>query len=289
MDIILLNKNCVIFNKPLDIANTIFINTRLHNILINKFIDEILPILTKPIILIISGEDYTFPNNTDKRMITRNNRINQYKNLGKHKMILKMFVENLDEDIYNAESIPLGLNSNTCETNLKYYLNHQIINTSKPLLVTNFNICRNNGKGQWNERKFVFKMCNSHWKINCVNNPLITNYEKYLKTLGSYMFTVCVHGGGLDVNPKVWESLLIGVIPIIRENKPYTDLYIKHDLPVVIVNNWEKNTICAEKLYEWYTIYYDYFTNKDKREILLNKLTLNYWVEYICKDNTLTL
>ena len=45
--------------------------------------------------------------------------------------------------------------------------------------------------------------------------------------MGSYLFTICVHGGGLDVNPKLWEALLIGVISIIRENKPYTDIYVR--------------------------------------------------------------
>ena len=95
MDIIILNKKCIIYNKPLNDVKTIFINTSLRNILINMFIDIILPYLTTPITLIISGGDYTFPNNNDKRMRIRNNRLNTYINLGNHRMIRKMFVENL--------------------------------------------------------------------------------------------------------------------------------------------------------------------------------------------------
>jgi hypothetical protein len=107
MDIIILNKNCIIFNKSLDLAETIFINTRLKEILIIFFIDNILPKLTKPINLIISGEDFTFPNNIDKRMLNINhNRLEQFKNLGHHKFINKIFVENLDENIVNALPIP---------------------------------------------------------------------------------------------------------------------------------------------------------------------------------------
>ena len=282
MDIILLNKKCIIYNKPLNEAKTIFINTRFKSTLINMFIDEILTELINPIILIIAGEDYTFPNNSDMRMNNHNNRKFQYKNLGKHIMIHKMFVENLEQCIYNAEPIPLGLNPRHCNLYLNYYLNYQNINDSKPLLITNFNKCRN-GKGQWSERKEVLILCNTYWKINCVNNTLIKNYKQYLYTLGSYMFTVCVHGGGLDVNPKLWEALLVGVIPIIRENKPYTDIYIKQNLPVVIVKKWNKYTITKKKLKRWYNQYYHYFTDKDKRNKLLNTLTLNYWVKYITK------
>lgn len=284
MDVILLNKTRIIYNKPLEQANTIFINTRYRNLLINKFIDVILPILSKPINLIIAGEDYTFPNNTDIRMNIRNNRLTSYKNLGKHKMIHKVFVENLDEQLYNTEAIPLGINPRHCNTDLNYYVKYENINNKKPLLITNFNKCRN-GKNQWSERNYVLMLCNTHWKKNCVNNTLIKNYAKYLKTFASYMFTICVHGGGLDVNPKLWEALLLGVIPIIRENKPYTDIYIKHDLPVVIVKKWKKNTITRKKLVKWYNQYYPYFTNKSKREQILNTLLLNYWVKYISTIN----
>jgi hypothetical protein len=283
MDIILLNKKCIIYNKLLNGAKTIFINTRLYNTLINVFIDKILPKLTNPITLIISGEDYTFPNNNDKRIRIRNNRVKTYKHLGNHKMIRKIFVENLDQSICNAEPIPLGVNPRDCKTDLKYYLKYQNINDNKPLLITNFNKCRD-GKGQWAERKKVLRLCNTCWKKNSVNNPLINNYEEYLTTLGSYLFTVCVHGGGLDVNPKLWEALLLGVIPIIRENKPYTDLYKKHNLPVVIVKKWNKYTITKKKLKGWYNQYYHYFTDNDKRKKLLDTLTLNYWVKYISDD-----
>ena len=284
MDVILLNKTHIIYNKPLEEANTIFINTRYRNLLINKFIDTILPKISKPITLIIAGEDYTFPNNTDMRMKIRNNRLTAYKNLGKHKMIHKVFVENLDEDLYNTEAIPLGINPRHCNTDLNYYVKYENINNKKPLLITNFNKSRN-GKNQWSERNYVLMLCNTHWKKNCVNNTLIKNYAKYLKTFASYKFTICVHGGGLDVNPKLWEALLLGVIPIIIENKPYTDIYIKHDLPVVIVKQWNKHTITRKKLVYWHKLYYHYFTDKTKRTKMLNTLLLEYWVKYVSTIN----
>ena len=165
MDVILLHHNYVVYNKRLEDSKTIFINSRLKEFLILKFIDEILPKIKHPVNIIIAGEDYTFPNNTDKRIVS--------------------------------------------DTNL------------------------------------------------------------------------CVHGGGLDVNPKLWEAILIGVIPIIRENKPYTDIYTRLDFPVVIIKEWESDTITEENLILWHNKYYNYFINNDKRKKILHNLTLDYWVEYI--------
>ena len=111
MDIIIINNDCIIYNKSLNIAQTIFINTRLKEKLIIYFIDNILPQLSNPVNLIISGEDYTFPNNIDKRMDRiKHNRLQEFKTLGKHTFINTIFVENLDENIEKAIPIPLGVN-----------------------------------------------------------------------------------------------------------------------------------------------------------------------------------
>jgi hypothetical protein len=280
MDIIILNNNCIVFNKSLDLAQTIFINTRLKEKLIIYFIDNILPKLSKPINLIIAGEDYTFPNNTDKRMGgIKHKRLQQFKQLGQHKFINKMFVENLDENIENAVSIPLGINSRECLINSDYFLKFENIDINKPLKCTNFNRTRD-GKGQWKERGDVLKFCKNNWSNFFISSEH-KNHNEYLKTMGKYLFTICVHGGGLDVNPKLWEALLIGVIPIIKENKPYTDIYERLDLPVVIVKEWNITTINEYDLMIWYNKYYSYFTNYEKRKQMLYYLTLDYWVNYV--------
>jgi hypothetical protein len=281
MDIIILNKKCIIFNKSLESSKTIFINTRLHEELIIYFIDNILPKLIKPINLIISGEDYTFPNSIDKRMGLKinNDRLQQFKELGEHKFINKIFVENLDQDIANTFPIPLGINPKECPTNILYFLQYENITINKPLKITNFNRTRD-GKGQWEERSYVNYLCEKYWYKYYIKSNHLTHKE-YLKLMGKYMFTLCVHGGGLDVNPKLWEALLIGVIPIIKENKPYTDIYERLDLPVVIVKKWDIETINENNLVLWYNKYYIYFTNPIKRKKMLYYLTLDYWIKYV--------
>ena len=277
MDIVILSDSCVIYNKDLSLAKTIFISTRGYSKYIIYFIDNILPQLKSPVNVIIGGEDYTFPNNTDVRMSGKNPRLEEFKNLGKHKMINKLFVENLDEELVNTEPIPLGL---VKSVNINYFLELQNINNNKPLKITNFNKTRN-GEGQWKERGFVENLCLNHWKNFVEEIKLIGDYKLYLQTMSKFSFTICVHGGGLDVNPKLWESLLIGVIPIIKENKPYTDMYIKLDFPVVIVKKWDENTINEENLKFWHNKYYNYFTNESKRKKMLYALSLDYWVKHV--------
>jgi hypothetical protein len=285
MDIILLKKDCIIYNKPLNIAKTIFINTRFKSELIIYFIDNILEQLKKPVNIIIAGEDFTFPNNIDIRdsMKSIHNRLQDFRKLGQHKMINKLFVENLDEDIENAIPIPLGIDPDDSgrPTNINYYLQFENIDENKPLKVTNFN--RWSGQGQWQERMDVLNLCKTNWSKFFIPVNITRDHKKYLKIMGSYLFTICVHGGGLDVNPKLWEALLIGVIPIIRENKPYTDIYVKLNLPVVIVKKWDVDIINEKNLIIWYNKYYNYFTNNIKRKQMLNIFLLDYWVNYVNK------
>lgn len=259
---------------------------------LNYFIKKVLPALTQPINLVIVGIDQTFPNNTDNRDIA----YKYPKNLDilfQHPYINKIFVENLDCACPKTFPIPLGINSNICPTESEYFLKYQNINPNKPLKLTNFNVSRFNSI-QWSERHYVDKLCEECWSEHYINQnitkPIITRkggvrlkktHEYYLKSLSEYMFTVCVHGGGLDVNPKLWEALLVGTIPIIRENKPYTDIYIDLDFPVVIVKDWTHETINLKQLTIWRDQYYHHFTDLDKRQDMLNKLSADYWINYV--------
>jgi len=277
MDIIVLHQNKNIYNTSIELAKTILINTRLKDKMIIYFIDNILPQLTHPINLIIAGEDYTFPNNTDKRMGGIHHRVQEFKRLGTHPMIHKMFVENLDEPVENALPIPLGINPQECPVILEYFLKYENIDPTKPLSITNFNRTRC-GNGQFAERKQVDQLCNTAWSSFFIHSKN-KSHRDYLQIMGKYMFTLCVHGGGIDVNPKLWEALLIGVIPIIKENKPYTDLYL--NLPVVIVQYWDPETITVENLSMWHETYYHRFTDHEKRKKMLEWLSLDYWVRYV--------
>ena len=279
MDVIILAHDNITYNKPLNSAKTIFIKIEF----VPFFMDNIFRLINHRVNIIIAGDDITFPNNIDVRY-SGFNYSNYAKELIKSKYINKIFVENLDTALPCTYPIPLGVNPVEGSIDLKSFKRYFNINKKKPLKITNFNRVRS-GIGQWQERGDVLELCNTVWKKHCIEHTNMS-HSLYLKEMGKYLFTICVHGGGLDVNPKLWEALIIGVIPIIIENKPYTNIYRKHDLPVVIVKNWSENNITKKKLKLWRKKYYDYFTNKVKRKEMLKKLKLNYWVKYVSNMKT---
>jgi hypothetical protein len=286
-DIVIKNPEKIFFkhNKSFDNCKSIFLTCESSGIRaksIDNFIDNILPQIKNPVILIIAGVDYTFPNQIDKRgPKNSHNLITKFKNLSNNNNITKIWVENLDEDMKKTYPIPLGLSVAELESDndkppmFSYFKPFENINKDKLLLVTNFNRTRD-GKGQWYERGIVDKLCKNEWKDFIIAHKHST-HKKYLKELAKYSFTLCIHGGGVDVNPKLFEAILVGTIPIIRKNDPYTNIY--KDWPVVIIDDWDKNTINKNNLELWKSLYMPYFTCNLKRQLSLKKLSLKYWVE----------
>merc|ERR1711997_73620 len=95
-----------------------------------------------------------------------------------------------------------------------------------------------------------------------------------------FIFSLSPFGNGLDCH-RTYESLLFGNIVIVQTS-PLDILYTKHDLPVVIINDF--NEINKTMLNYWYNKYKNktYLKNSNTRY----KLTSNYWISYI-KQNTL--
>lgn len=248
--------------------------------MIYEFIVRMLPNIRNKINIIIVSSDMTFPLQLDQRLPRTNLLyLNKYKSLTKHKYINKIFVENLDSVLPNTYPIPLGVISPN--TNFNYYKEFINIDINKPLKFTNLNRL-DTGKGQWKERQDVFNLSVKDWKEFYIGKKDgVIPHKKLLKKMADNLFTICVHGGGIDVNPKLWESLILGVIPIIKENKPYTDLYIDLDLPVVIVKEWTPDLIHEKNLIQWRNTYYSYFTDSEKRAKMLEILSLDYWIRYI--------
>lgn len=275
MDLVLMG--AIIWHKPAEAVRTVFVSTQLKHRMIVQFM-QLLPTLPGPITLVIAGGDYTFPNSTDRRMPQRARITWMMKGVVFHPKISRVYVENLDQALPKTVPIPLGINPEECPPSLAYFLPYVKLDPTKPCLVSNFNRIRDGPHfWQFNERRYVDMLCRTHWP-NLTVSRQTTSHVEFLKEMGRYMFTLCVHGGGLDVNPKCWEALLIGVIPIIRENRPYTDLYL--DLPVVIVPTWDERTLSRENLLSWKAKYAQ-FLDPATRHTMLERLTLRYWVNYI--------
>lgn len=263
----------VIYNVPKSDVKTVFVCTRTNTYCIYK-LGKLLDTLENKVNVVIAGEDWTFPNSIDSRHKPTNEKDRLYfQQIINHDKINKIFVENLDEDLGDKViSIPLGINSFECPVNLKYFLKFENL-TKKPLLITDFN-----RKSRGHERYNVRKLCDTVWVHFFKKTREHTN-ESYLKLLSnSSAFTLCVHGGGLDPCPKLFDALLVGVIPIIRKT-PQSSAF--NSFPVVILDDWTPDAITEEKLKEWYDIYSPYFLQPELRNEVLKKLSLKYWVDKI--------
>ena len=88
------------------------------------------------------------------------------------------------------------------------------------------------GKGLWEERGRVNRLCNSSWANVCVskNDTERNNGSPLYDMLLKHTFVLCVRGGGIDPNPKIWETLMAGAIPIARRFAGGGELY--HGMPV---------------------------------------------------------
>ena len=111
-----------------------------------------------------------------------------------------------------------------------------------------------------------------------INNNLIefqkerVNYKIILKKYAQHRFVLSPRGKGLDCH-RTWEIFLLGSIVIV-ETSSLDDMYIKNNLPVIILNKYEElNSISSEKLNKWY------IDNKDKckKENILPKFKPSYW------------
>ena len=67
---------------------------------------------------------------------------------------------------------------------------------------------------------------------------------------------------------------LLGCI-IITKTSSLDSMWIKHKLPVVILNDWsDLNTNLQDNLQKWYDLYNQY----TEKEYILNKFNYEYWL-----------
>ncbi len=60
--------------------------------------------------------------------------------------------------------------------------------------------------------------------------------KKYWEWISTHKFILSPHGNGLDCH-RTYESLLLGVIPIVRKSS-LSDCELYDGLPILVVDNW---------------------------------------------------
>ena len=173
----------------------------------------------------------------------------------------------------NVFALPLGLTNNTNESNMHpIYGNldimiqvmHETIDNSEKMVLMNFNI---NTFPQ--ERQYVYNLFkNKEWVEEGKIENTLSGRTNFLREVKSHYFVLCPRGNGIDTH-RLWETLYMGSIPIVKKDIGYSDF---EDLPICFINDWADIT--------------EEFLFKERNRILhtvycLDKLKISYWIEKI--------
>ena len=89
-----------------------------------------------------------------------------------------------------------------------------------------------------------------------------------LKSIYEHKFVFAPRGRGIDTH-RMWESLYLRTIPIVRKTTAMKDFY---DLPILFIDNWDDITE------EYLEIKYQEIINKKYN---IEKINVNYWINRI--------
>ena len=253
---------------------TVFVRTEQ----LGDFHRNIMPCLTKPIVLLSGDSDKTVPRQLDPRFRYKCidesgwEEIHQAENT----MIIHHFAENLDAIGPKVSPLPLGMNPHEYSPDhiLKLVAQHRAELSPGVADNTTTGMLRvvDTSRPHSDDRIQVRRLCEG-WAF-CDPKSKLPRGDAYLFTLMEYSFLLCPHGGGLDPSPKAWEAVALGVIPIIKK---YEGDSAYRQLPVVLVDSWSEESITEEKLVEWKRKLYPYYNTLEGRLEALHRLSMEYW------------
>jgi len=228
--------------------------------------------LTKQCTLVTSDGDRPVPSSYN--IVTCNKILN-------HPNIIKWYTQNYDKSIIHEklDYVPIGFNLHTT----KWLVNNDIqqkidfmVNCRRNFLPNNQNRDKIFSDAHLNishpSRERIYKMFkNDPNFVFCKSRKSFTDItEDYNK----YKFVISPRGNGLDCH-RTWELFLAGAI-VITKTSTLDDMYIKNNLPVVILKKWDilKN-ITVSILNTWYSIH----NHKTDINNIFPKLMYNYWIK----------
>ncbi len=185
------------------------------------------------------------------------------------------FTVNKENERANVVSLPLGITNNTLESPLHpVYGNldcmaQVMAETVAPtnLVYLNFNV-----RTFPSERIPVWTLFSQKpWvTVGSIENT-IAGRTQFLRDIKAHAFVLCPRGNGVDTH-RLWETLYMGSIPILRRHAAYREF---EDMPICFVDEWEEVTE-------------DFLKNEERRirhgRFSLEKLKLSYWVNRIQKE-----
>lgn len=236
-----------------------------------------------PFILVIAGEDYSFPSSF-KDQINIQSLLDNWR-------LIHVFAQNLDGTFQHPKlsGIPIGIDFHSlvrkegCFGEKQHSIQQQetvlddILSHLKPTYLRkkrvfiDFHLCDRAIYGGTTRGAILQELISHGSIVNIDRLEKLMPRHALWRLKGEYAFSISPHGNGLDCH-RTWEDLTLGCIVIVKTSA-LDPLY--KGLPVVIVKNWSE--ITEENLNKWFAQYKDAFTNPEYRQ----KLTTQYWMNKI--------
>lgn len=222
---------------------------------LNYFFEEVFPKLTDEIKLITHNSDYEIDN--------------KYISLIKNSNIT-WFAQNLTIDTkeFNMfKPIPIGLENRSYLKNgkLSHFKEKNLFKGEKlTKIYCSFNFSTNN------ERIYIYNLIKDH---NEIVFSRFKDHKRFIHDLSKYQFNLCPEGNGIDTH-RLWESLMLGVVPIVKKNNFIKNLS-DHKIPMLVLDEWtDLLKLTKQDLNEIYSSKKNEIENNDY-------LFIDYWEKYI--------
>jgi hypothetical protein len=177
--------------------NTKPIKIFVYTHLLEQFFEKVLKFIDCEIVLYTHNSDHAVDN--------------KFSNCIDSPKILKMYSQNLNTIHPKVQLLPIGIANNMWPHGDLNSLYKTIIETYNHVKTKNIYV--NINPKTYPYRKIILESLDNSFVISKSKD-----YKDYLFELSQHRFSLCVRGNGIDTH-RFWESLYLGVIPVIIVNK----------------------------------------------------------------------
>jgi hypothetical protein len=203
-------------------------------------------------------------------------------------MIINWYTQNYDKSVIHPKikHFPIGLDlhsrqwliNNNIASKITFMLNMRILSPTNNR-IKNKILSDTHNSITHPERIELYNTIQNNKCITLANH---LTFKEITELYNKYNFALSPRGGGLDCH-RTWELFLAGVI-VITKTSSLDDMYIKNNLPVVILKDWSElndsndsdlNNNIEYKLKNWYNEH----IHKTSMDNIYERLTFNYWLK----------
>ena len=197
---------------------------------LDAFVDLVQPFIAHPYVLVTAGSDRTLPYHCDRRSKPYDAaRVARIRAIAADPRLVAWFAENLDEVFApTLRPFPLGFHARSHAELWAARAAWRAPRRPRRVVAAARVHTRN---AQWENRRRMQRAARARgW--DTANVP----FDDWLRVLGNSTHVVCAHGGGWDPNPRLFEALWMGALPIAKRH-PATQLALRR-FPVLWVDDW---------------------------------------------------